>query len=156
MADNVIEQSLSVPEGTRLVQQNINVPEGSNMFTGLRIPKYLTDMEYVRIFTDSLMAIATDGDLCGQDIRVLMGCIGNMEFENRLNKSQSELAEFLGMKQQNVSKHLKKLVDKDYLRIIGKIGRQNIYRINPHIAFKSRAKNFEQLSRNWEADREAS
>ena len=136
----------------RIIQQNFNVPEGTNVFTRLHIPKYLTEMEHVRIFTDGLLQIALDPDLSGEDIRVLLGCIGNMEYENFLDKPQGELASILGMKQPNVSRSLKKLVERDYIRIIGKAGRQNIYRINPLIAFKSRAKNLSQLVQDWKGE----
>lgn len=136
----------------RVIQQNFNVPEGTNVFTRLHIPKYLTEMEHVRIFTDGLMTIALDPDLSGTDIRVLLGCIGNMEYENFLDKPQGELAKAFEMKQQNVSRSLKKLVERDYIRIVGKVGRQNIYRVNPSIAFKSRAKNLNALIQEWEGE----
>lgn len=112
--------------------------------------KHLTKMPHVRVFLDGLLTLALDPDLTGQDLRVMMVCLAEMEYENFLNRTQRELAEKLGIKQQDVAKSIKRLVGKDCLRIVGHQGRQNIYQVSPHIAFKSRAKNLEVLMEAWE------
>jgi DNA-binding MarR family transcriptional regulator len=107
-------------------------------------------MPHVRVFIDGIMALILDQDLTGQDKDVFWCCVAEMEYENFLNKPQRELAEALGIKQQVVARSIKKLVEKDYLRIVGHQGRQNLYQISPHLVLKSRAKNLEVLIEAWE------
>ena len=134
----------------KTIEQHIHVPEGCMALTRILPMKHLTKMPHVRVFTDGLLTLAFDPDLTGQDLRVTMVCLAEMEYENFLNKTQRELAEKLGIKQQDVGKSIKKLVTKDYLRIVGHQGRQNIYQVSPHIVLKSRAKNLEVLLASWE------
>jgi DNA-binding MarR family transcriptional regulator len=65
---------------------------------------------------------------------------------------QKELSEGLGIVQPEVSKSIKKLIESGYLKIVDKNGRQNIYQLNPHLAFKSRAKNYRLLCSIWDED----
>jgi DNA-binding MarR family transcriptional regulator len=134
----------------RVIQQNITVPEGAQLLTRLAIAKHLTGMEHVRIFTDSLLEIAMDKDFTGQDLRVLMAIFSGMEYENFYSQSQTVIADQLELKQPHVSKSLSKLVTKGWLKVIGQTGRQKIYRVSPHLALKSRAKNHRQLVEDWE------
>jgi DNA-binding MarR family transcriptional regulator len=134
----------------KTIEQHIHVPEGCMALTRILPMKHLTKMPHVRVFIDGLLTLSLDPDLTGQDLRVMMICLAEMEYENFLNKTQRELAEVLGIKQQDVAKSIKKLVEKDYLRIVGHQGRQNLYQISPHIVLKSRAKNLEVLIEAWE------
>ena len=131
------------------INQQINVPDGCYAMTRVIPLKHLTDMPYVRSFVDGLVTLALDKDLTGQDIRVFLVCVAEMEFENILDKTQGDLAAIAGMKQQHIGLSLKKLLAKDYLRVIGHKGRQNIYRINPSLVVKTRAKNVMGLIREW-------
>lgn len=134
----------------KTIEQHIHVPEGCMALTRILPMKHLTKMPHVRVFLDGLLALSLDPDLTGQDLRVMMLCLAEMEYENFLNKPQRELAETLGIKQQDVAKSVKRLTEKDYLRVVGHQGRQNIYQISPYVAFKSRAKNLETLIQAWE------
>lgn len=140
----------------KIIQQNFTVPDGVNVVTRLYFPKHLSEMPHVRVFIDGIMTAILEESLTGQDLRVLMLCISEMEYENILNKSQAELAEKLGIKQQHVAKSIKKLIDGNLLQVIGKIGRQNVYRVSPLFAFKSRAKNLKGLIEAWYDVQEAS
>ncbi len=113
--------------------------------------KYLK-RNYGRYFLEEMVDIASNRDLNGTDLRVLLCIIGNLEYENILNISQKKLGEILNIKQQEVSKSVKKLLEKEYLQIIDKIGRQNIYQFNPNIAFRSRAENYKNLCNDWKED----
>lgn len=114
--------------------------------------KMLTDKPHVRIFADGLSRLAVDRDLTLSDYRVLLFLISIMEYENLLNVTQRELSEGLGIEAAGVSRSIKKLIKGDYLRIVDKNGRQNIYQLNPHIGFKSRAKNYNLLCSIWDED----
>lgn len=135
----------------RIIQQHIHVSEGCKAVTCIVPLKHLSAMPHVRVFLEGLVNVATDQDLTGEDFRVLLVCLSEMEFENFLNRTQSELAEILGIRQQAVARSIKKLMSKGYIKIVGHRGRQNIYQINPYIAFKSRAKNLEVMLDAWES-----
>jgi hypothetical protein len=130
----------------------INVPEGCMAKTVVTPIKMLTDNPHVRVFSEGLSRLAMDKDLNGTDIRVLLFILSIMEYENLLNTTQKALSEGLGIVQQEVSKSIKKLIEGGYLKIVDKNGRQNIYQLNPHLAFKSRAKNYRLLCSIWDED----
>ena len=130
----------------------INVPDGCMAKTVVTPIKMLTDKPHVRVFSEGLSRLAMDKDLNGTDIRVLLFILSIMEYENLLNTTQKALSEGLGIVQQEVSKSIKKLIEGGYLKIVDKNGRQNIYQLNPHLAFKSRAKNYRLLCSIWDED----
>lgn len=111
--------------------------------------KHLKD-NYARCFLNEITNVASNKDLNGTDLRVLLGIIGHLEYENLLNISQKKLGEILKIPRQEITKSINKLISKNYLQIVDKIGRQNIYKLNPRIAFKSRAKNHKNLCNDWE------
>jgi len=115
-------------------------------------PKKHLKKEYGRYFEEEIINIASNKNLNGTDLRVFLCIIGNLEYENILNISQKKLGEMLGIGKKEISKSINKLIKEEYLQIIDKIGRQNIYKFNPNIVFKSRAKNHKQLQDDWKAD----
>ena len=130
----------------------INVPEGCMAKTVVTPIKMLTDKPHVRVFSDGLGRLAVDRKLTPTDKNVLLFLISIMEYENILNVTQKELAEKLGIDAAEVSRSIKRLIENAYLRIVDKSGRQNIYQLNPHIGFKSRAKNYNLLCSIWDED----
>ena len=106
-------------------------------------------MEYSRIFHHAVVQLAIDRELTTTDFRVFLGVLGHLDYENFLNMPQKALGDVLGVKQQAVSKSLKKLVEKGCLEITGQIGRQNVYRMNPHLVHRGRGKGHKKLCRNW-------
>lgn len=134
----------------KIVQQNITCPEGGQVITRLTIAKHLSDHPHLRIFNEALLAVVLDEDLTGQDFRVLFYIFSTMEWENFYQKSQKAIADELGMKQPHVSKSFSKLISKGWLRIVGQVGRQNIYRINPHLALKSRSRHYKKMLEDWD------
>jgi DNA-binding MarR family transcriptional regulator len=133
-----------------IIQQNIVVEDGGQLVTVLKHAKYLTKMPHYRIFSGAMNQLIQQGDLTGQDYKVLFYILNNMEYENLFQESQAAIAEYLGMRQQHVSKSINKLVKNDYIRIIGNIGRQNIYRVSPYLALKSKAKNLSGMLASWD------
>ena len=130
----------------------INVPDGCMAKTVVTPIKMLTDKPHVRVFSEGLGRLAVDRELTLTDKNVLLFLISVMEYENLLNITQKELSEGLSIAQPEVSKSIKKLIEGGYLKIVDKNGRQNIYQLNPHLAFKSRAKNYNLLCTIWDED----
>jgi hypothetical protein len=129
--------------------QTINVPDGCNILTKVLPIKCLTEHPHVRIFCAGLDAVIQDKDLTLQDVRVLLGCLSLLDFENILDKSQKDIADHVGVLRPEVSKSLKILITKGWLKVIGKVGRQNVYKISPKLVLKSRAKNHKHLLEDW-------
>jgi DNA-binding MarR family transcriptional regulator len=113
--------------------------------------KYLKD-SHTRLFSDEALGLAVDRDLSGTDFRILLAIIGNLGYENILNISQKELQQQLSISQADISKSIKKLISKGYLQVVDKIGRRNIYMVNPNVVFKSRAKNLKELKHAWDKE----
>ncbi len=111
--------------------------------------KYLKN-DYARYFINEMLGLAVDKDFSGNDLRVFLAILANLGYENNLNISQQKIAEMLNIDRSHVTRAVKKLVSKGYLQVIKTIGRQNIYQFNPHIAFRSRAKNYKELCRAWD------
>jgi hypothetical protein len=131
----------------------INVPDGCMAKTVVTPIKMLTQNPHIRTFSEGLSRLAIDKELNFTDVRVLLFIASIIDYENILNVTQKELSEGLGIVQQEISKSIKKLIKGGYLKIIGTVGRQNIYRLDPHFAFKSRAKNYTTLCRDWDEDK---
>ncbi len=126
-------------------------PEDSVVNIFAKPSRYLKD-DYGRYFSHEMLGIAVDKDLSGNDLRVFLAILANVEFENIFNLSQQELSDQLEIHRPAIAKSLKKLISKGYLQIIDTAGRKNIYMVNPHIVFRSRAKNYKDLCRAWQQE----
>ena len=124
-------------------------PEDSVVNIFAKPGKYLKD-SYARYFMNEMLGLAIDKDFSGNDLRVFLGILANLGYENTLNISQQELADQLSIDRSATGKSIKKLISKGYLEIVDTVGRQNIYMFNPSVAFKSRAKNLKELKHAWD------
>ena len=118
-----------------------------NIFTAPN--RYLKD-SYARVFLNEVTALAKDKDLSHTDFRVFMSIIGHLDYKNIVNVSQKDLGIELSIKQPNIAKSIKNLINKGYLEIIDTIGRQNVYMVNPNVVFRTRAKNLKNLKYAWD------
>ena len=118
-----------------------------NIFTAPN--RYLKD-SYARVFLNEVTALARDKDLSHTDFRVFMSIIGHLDYKNIVNVSQKDLGIELNIKQPNVAKSIKNLINKGYLEVIDTIGRQNVYMVNPNVVFRTRAKNLKELKHAWD------
>ena len=132
----------------RKVEIRVSCPDDVTVNPGI-FPKKHYEMEYSRIFHDAVVRLAVDRELTVTDFRVLLGVLGHLDYDNFLNMPQKALGDVLGIKQQGISKSLNKLVEKGCLEITGQIGRQNIYRMNPHLVHRGRGKGHKKLCKNW-------
>jgi len=85
-----------------------------------------------------LLMLAIDADLKLEDLKVLLVYLASMEFENVIDIPQTDIAEVLGMKKQNVYRATKKLVDKNILIEHSKCGRSKTYRLNTAYGWKGK------------------
>ena len=117
---------------------------------GVLVPKQKLKSNHIRTFQEGLLEITRDKDLCGDDIRVLLGVLSQMEYENRFTTTLTKLAEEIGLDRSTVSKSTKKLVKKGYLTKEGSEGQVNHYMVDPRIAFKSRVSKFSKIVDRWD------
>ena len=68
--------------------------------------------DFVMATQDGFLRLAMESDLVGEDYKVLLIYLANLDFENFLQISQSYIATTLGMKKHNVSRATIKLVEK--------------------------------------------
>lgn len=129
----------------------IYYPEDSVVNVFAKPGKYLKD-DYARYFLSEMLSLAVDKDFSGNDLRVFLAILANLDYENTLNISQQKLADQLNIDRSAIGKSIKRLISKGYLQVVDTAGRQNIYQFNPHIAFRSRAKNYKDLCRAWDKE----
>ena len=134
---------------SKKVNLEITCPEDSNLNVFTQTKKYLKH-QYIRFFQAEMISLANDRDFNGTDLRVLITALGNLDYDNKLIISHAKLGEQIGIKQQEVTKSFKKLVNKGYIEVVDTIGRQNVYMFNPSVAFKSKAKNLKELRHFWD------
>jgi DNA-binding transcriptional ArsR family regulator len=94
---------------------------------------------FVMATQDGFLRLATESDLTGEDYKVLLIYLANLDFENFLQISQSYIATSLGMRKQNVSRATIKLVEKGILIQGLKVGRHQTYRLNAFYGWKGKA-----------------
>ncbi len=95
--------------------------------------------DFIMAAQDGFLRLARDADLTGQDYKVLMIYLGNLDFENYLQINQTWIADDLGMLRQNVSRSTRKLVKKGILIEGLKVGHHQTYRLNPFYGWKGKA-----------------
>ena len=96
--------------------------------------------DYIMVFQESIRNIIKNMELTKEEYKVFFYLLSVTDFENYIWVTQQEIAEELNMKQPNISRALKSLVDMGLL-VKEKRGRNNVYKINPQIAWKGKEKN---------------
>lgn len=95
--------------------------------------------DFIMATQDGFLRLAKEPDLTGQDYKVLLIYLANLDFENFLQISQSWIATDLKMNKQHVSRATNKLVEKGILIKGLKVGRHQTYRLNAFYGWKGKA-----------------
>jgi DNA-binding MarR family transcriptional regulator len=104
---------------------------------------------YIRVFQDVLLEMAKDRELNLTDHRVLLLILTKLGYENFFSLSQTEMGELLGINQANISRSLQKLEQRGFITLLDTPGRKKVYMVNPHIVFKTKAKDLKELEEDW-------
>ena len=83
------------------------------------------------------LRLAKEG-LNGQDFEVLMVYFAKLDFNNYIQVSQQEIADYLEIPKQNVNRSTKKLVEKKILLEGPKVGRSKTYILSTFYGWKGR------------------
>ena len=125
--------------------------EGVVVYCGVKRNPYSTG--WVMNSQEALELLATDKELTGENYRVLLLLLSRLDFENWIQITQSEIAEKLDMKKQNVSRAISTLDSKGILLRGPKVGRSYSFRLNPYFGWKGKVKNLDDYRRkehdNW-------
>ena len=121
------------------------VLRGCLMFLPYR-PRH--SQRFFMAFLDGLLQISKDNDITGADMRVLMYLFGHLDFENFIHVSQQEVAEYVGMQKQNVSRSMKKLITKGIILDGPKVGRMKTYRLSHDLGWKGKVTSLDEYRRS--------
>ncbi len=122
-------------------------------FVYIAYPKAkIRNTRWMMTFQDSLEIIATDEDMTGQTLKVLMVLMGNLEFDNYITIKQTVIAEKLKMYKPDVSKAMKLLVNKSIILKVRE-GTMTGYKLNPTYGWKGKVENMEKAKEQMEKDK---
>lgn len=91
---------------------------------------------YCFMSQNSMMKIAADKELTGQQLRVFLYLTGKMDFENFLRIRQEDIAKELDMQKADVSRAMKLLETKGVLQRGPKVAQSYTWRMNPNYGYK--------------------
>lgn len=83
--------------------------------------------------------VILNAGLTGADFRVLHTLMSNVDYENKINMTQADAGEALGMSRTHVNKAFKKLEKAEVIKVYRRIGPVNLYRFNPELMWRGTA-----------------
>lgn len=86
--------------------------------------------------------------LTGEQFKVLMILLADLDYENYIQVAQADIAESLDMQKTNVSRSVKVLLELGVILLGPKIGRSHSYRLNPQFGWKGTAANHKKALKN--------
>ena len=84
----------------------------------------------------AIRTLVTDSEIHGECLRVFLYIVTELDFQNWIPVSQTEIAEGLGMKRPNVGRQMTLMESKGVLLRGPKIGRIYTWRLNPEYGWK--------------------
>ena len=120
---------------------NAKTGEVGNVFATIRGAKYPRDTEFMTMFRDGWDYLSTL-NLNTEQSRVLFKLLTYLDYENWIAISQETLAQELDMKQGNVARAIKRLVQVEVIEVQreARDKRRSEYRLNAHLGWKGDAK----------------
>jgi hypothetical protein len=85
---------------------------------------------------EPMAMLAADKDMTMEPYRVLLYLMSRLDFDNFIYVTQAEIADFLGMKKQSVSRAMKLLERKALILRGPKLGHSHAWRLNPDYGYK--------------------
>jgi predicted transcriptional regulator len=110
---------------------------------GLRPPKRCTLTDWLMVFHKSMEVMAKDKDLTSEIWRVFAYAISQLDYDNKLLLTQADIARGLEIKQPNVNRAFKLLVNKGIFIEGEKRGTSKTYYLAGAIGNKGKARNYQ-------------
>ena len=95
---------------------------------------------------DALRILAKE--LTGEQFKVLMLMLADLDYENFIQISQAHIADTLEMQKTNVSRAVRALLDVGVIFEGPKVGRSKTYRLNEQFGWKGTASNHKKALKN--------
>mgnify|MGYP001477223758 CR=1 FL=1 len=95
---------------------------------------------------DALRILAKE--LTGEQFKVLMLMLADLDYENFIQIAQADIAETLGMQKTNVSRAVRALLDVGVIFEGPKVGRSKTYRLNEQVGWKGTVTNLKKALKN--------
>ncbi|MEH2662665.1 hypothetical protein OH428_25585 [Escherichia coli] len=95
---------------------------------------------------DALRILAKE--LTGEQFKVLMLMLADLDYENFIQIAQADIAETLGMQKTNVSRAVRALLDVGVIFEGPKVGRSKTYRLNEQFGWKGTVTNHKKALKN--------
>jgi DNA-binding transcriptional ArsR family regulator len=111
---------------------------------GARPPRRTKLKNFTMLFHEASEKLARNETLGTEAFRVFLFAISYIDFDHRINLTQADIARELGLKQPNVNRAFKLLVEEGILEEVDKIGTAKIYRLAPEYGNKGRARNYQE------------
>ena len=87
-------------------------------------------------------------DLQGRDYQVFFALMQQLDYENLIQVSQTDIAKKLNMRLPHVNRSVKALIDLGIILEGPRIGRSRSFRLNPHFGWKGSAKGHHKALRD--------
>lgn len=87
-------------------------------------------------------------NLNGEQFKVLMMLLADLDYENYIQVAQADIAEALSMQKTHVSRAVKGLIELGVMLEGPKIGRSKTYRLNPQFGWKGTVTNHKKALKN--------
>lgn len=107
---------------------------------------------WVAMAQNAMLAIAK-ADMGDEAMRVFFVLAANIDFENWIQISQTELADEIGIKKSNFSRAMKRLEAEGIILRGPKVGRSASFRLNPEFGWKGSAKGHKDALKKRMEDR---
>lgn len=99
-------------------------------------------------FQEKFELFATDPEMTGSSLKVLMYLFSKLDFENFIYYSQSDIAKAISMQRSNVSRAFRFLISKGIVLQSQKVGSIKCYRLNPNYGWKGKVSNLDKHNRD--------
>ena len=134
-----------------VLQEPLKIPEGQQAIALVTFEKKLSrNSRHIRVFQDGLFELAKDKDLTGDALRTILGVLSHLEYEGTFSMSLSSLAKDLGVNRAAMSRAVKLLVEKGYLKVSKTTGQVKTYVVDPGFAFKNRVSKLDRIIQEFD------
>lgn len=105
---------------------------------------------FVMVEIDALQHFIMEKELSGNEWKIFLYMIVNMDYENVCAQSQTQIANALKMNVVLVNRAIKKLLGMDAIRISIKVGNVAFYMIDPDLTNRTRPSQLTIVHHKWE------
>ena len=130
----------------RINQVDESTGEVLGGFVAVVRPRQKSAFEHFTMNQSALLILANT--LNGEQLRVLLALLAELDYENFIQVAQADIAEKLNINKVNVSRSVKALIDVGVIFEGPKVGRSKTYRLNEQFGWKGSVPNHKKALKN--------